>query len=211
MSKENLDAPDEFDEDAAELIELIDDDGNELKFKILDVIKYKGEKYALLLAAEPDEEFTENDVVIFRLNEAEEALEPVEDDKLLDEVDLSSYDLLVVPGGSVGVDHLAACAPLADELRRRMAADELVGAICAGPTILANLGLLEGREAVCYPGCEDAFPAGAYQAGSDVAVDGNLITATGPGIALVFGVALLNALAGAEATARVARDMLLVK
>ena len=127
-------------------------------------------------------------------------------DKLLDEVDLSSYDLLVVPGGSVGVDHLAACAPLADELRRRMAADELVGAICAGPTILANLG-----EAVCYPGCEDAFPAGAYQAGSDVAVDGNLITATGPGIALVFGVALLNALAGAEATARVARDMLLVK
>ena len=132
-------------------------------------------------------------------------------DKLLDEVDLSSYDLLVVPGGSVGVDHLAACAPLADELRRRMAADELVGAICAGPTILANLGLLEGREAVCYPGCEDAFPAGAYQAGSDVAVDGNLITATGPGIALVFGVALLNALAGAEATAQVARDMLLVK
>ena len=120
-------------------------------------------------------------------------------DKLLDEVDLSSYDLLVVPGGSVGVDHLAACAPLADELRRRMAA------------ILANLGLLEGREAVCYPGCEDVFPAGAYQAGSDVAVDGNLITATGPGIALVFGVALLNALAGAEATAQVARDMLLVK
>ena len=53
MSKENLNAPEEFDEDAAEIIELIDDDGNELKFKILDVIKYKGEKYALLLAAEP--------------------------------------------------------------------------------------------------------------------------------------------------------------
>lgn len=86
MSEENLNETEEFDEDASEIIELIDDDGNELKFKILDVIKYKGEKYAFLLAAEPNDEFTENDVVIFRLNETEEVLEPVEDEKLLDEV-----------------------------------------------------------------------------------------------------------------------------
>ena len=45
-----------------------------------------GEKYAFLLAAEPDDEFTENDVVIFRLNETEEVLEPIEDDNLLTEV-----------------------------------------------------------------------------------------------------------------------------
>lgn len=86
MSEENLNENEEFDEDASEIIELIDDDGNELKFKILDVIKYKGEKYAFLLAAEPDDEFTENDVVIFRLNETEEVLEPIEDENLLDEV-----------------------------------------------------------------------------------------------------------------------------
>lgn len=132
-------------------------------------------------------------------------------DKLVSEVDLATYDMVVVPGGSVGVENLAACPALADELRRRMAADGLVGSICAGPTILANLGLLEGREAVCYPGCEDGFPAGVYQPGSDVAVDGNLITATGPAVALVFGVALLNALAGAETATSVARGMLLVK
>ena len=74
------------DEDENEIIELIDDDGNQLKFKILDVLKYKGEKYAFLIEAEPDGEFTENDVVIFRLNETEEILEPIEDEKLLDEV-----------------------------------------------------------------------------------------------------------------------------
>jgi len=85
VSEENIEN-EELDEDASEIIELIDDDGNELKFKILDVLKYKGEKYAFLLSAEPNEEFTENDVVIFRLNEKEEILEPIEDDKLLDEV-----------------------------------------------------------------------------------------------------------------------------
>ena len=69
-----------------ELIELIDDDGKVIKFKILDVIEYKGEKYALLLAAEPSEEIAEDEVVIFRLNEDEQVLEPIEDDALLEEV-----------------------------------------------------------------------------------------------------------------------------
>ncbi len=69
-----------------EVIELIDDDGKVIKFKILDVIEYKGEKYTLLLAAEPSEEIAEDEVVIFRLNEDEQVLEPIEDDALLEEV-----------------------------------------------------------------------------------------------------------------------------
>lgn len=69
-----------------EVIELIDDDGKVIKFKILDVIEYIGEKYALLLAAEPSEEIAEDEVVIFRLNEDEQVLEPIEDDALLEEV-----------------------------------------------------------------------------------------------------------------------------
>lgn len=68
------------------LIELVDDFGKVLKFKLLDVTEYKGEKYTLLLAAEPNEEIAEDEVVIFRLNEAEETLEPVEDEELLQEV-----------------------------------------------------------------------------------------------------------------------------
>ena len=69
-----------------ELIELVDDDGKIIKFKLLDVTEYKGEKYTLLLAAEPSEEIAEDEVVIFRLNEKEETLEPIEDEALLEEV-----------------------------------------------------------------------------------------------------------------------------
>ena len=69
-----------------ELIELIDDDGKVINFKLLDVTEYKGVKYTLLLAAEPNDEIAEDEVVIFRLNEAEESLEPIEDENLLQEV-----------------------------------------------------------------------------------------------------------------------------
>lgn len=69
-----------------EIIELIDEEGKIINFKLLDVTEYKGVKYTLLLAAEPNEEIAEDEVVIFRLNEAEETLEPVEDEELLQEV-----------------------------------------------------------------------------------------------------------------------------
>ena len=73
-------------EEENEIIELIDDDGKVIKFKLLDVTEYKGVKYTLLLAAEPNDEIADDEVVIFRLNEDEEVLEPVEDEALLEEV-----------------------------------------------------------------------------------------------------------------------------
>ncbi|MDE5942924.1 MAG: DUF1292 domain-containing protein [Clostridia bacterium] len=69
-----------------ELIELIDDEGKIINFKLLDVTEYKGVKYTLLLAAEPNDEIAEDEVVIFRLNEQEESLEPIEDEALLQEI-----------------------------------------------------------------------------------------------------------------------------
>ena len=69
-----------------ELIELIDDEGKVINFKLLDVTEYKGVKYTLLLAAEPNDEIAEDEVVIFRLNEQEESLEPIEDENLLQEI-----------------------------------------------------------------------------------------------------------------------------
>ncbi len=79
LNEEELDLEDE-------VIELVDDDGKVIKFKLLDVTEYKGQKYTLLLAAEPDDEIADDEVVIFRLNEEEEVLEPIEDEKLLEEV-----------------------------------------------------------------------------------------------------------------------------
>ena len=68
------------------IIELVDDEGTVVKFRLLDVTEYKGEKYTLLLAAEPNDDVEEDEVVIFRLNEEEETLEPIEDEALLEEV-----------------------------------------------------------------------------------------------------------------------------
>lgn len=80
--QENENTQDEQDE----IIELVDDDNNIIKFRLLDVTEYKGEKYALLLAAEPNEAIDEDEVAIFRYKEAEGMLEPIEDDDLLEEV-----------------------------------------------------------------------------------------------------------------------------
>ena len=81
MSEENL----EQEQDDG-IIELVDDEGTVVKFRLLDVTEYKGEKYTLLLAAEPNDDVEEDEVVTFRLNEEEETLEPIEDEALLEEV-----------------------------------------------------------------------------------------------------------------------------
>lgn len=86
MSEENelYDGAEELEEN--ELIELIDDEGKIINFRLLDVTEYKGVKYTLLLAAERNEEIGDDEVVIFRLNETDETLEPIEDENLLQEI-----------------------------------------------------------------------------------------------------------------------------
>ena len=123
-------------------------------------------------------------------------------DMLVEDVDLDLFTMVVVPGGSVGVENLGKCDKLAESLRDRMKANKLVSSICAGPTILANLDLLQGHKAVCYPGCETNFPAGVYQPNVDVCIDKNLITA------LPFGRALLEALKSEKDASEVASGML---
>jgi uncharacterized protein YrzB (UPF0473 family) len=84
MSENNELLPEEEIED--EIIELVDEQGKVINFKLLDVTEYKGQKYTLLLAAEPNEEIAEDEVVIFRLNEDAETLDPIEDEDLLQEI-----------------------------------------------------------------------------------------------------------------------------
>lgn len=149
-------------------------------------------------------------------------------DSLIEESDLSSADIIVLPGGGEGVENLGKCEALIDELRARLGKEScchsgpecahnadsvpehkcMVGAICAAPAILADNKLLDGRRAVCYPGCQTNFPPGVYQEGLEVCRDGNLITATGPGTALKFGIALLRALEGETIADQVASGML---
>ena len=74
---------DDLDED---IIELIDDEGNEIKFKLVDVTEYKGKKYAFLLPAEPNDAVAEDEVAIFLFDEEGEVLLPIEDEALMEEV-----------------------------------------------------------------------------------------------------------------------------
>lgn len=83
MTEQN-DMPEEQEDD--EIIELVDDNDNVIKFRLLDVTEYKGEKFALLLAAEPNEAVADDEVAIFRYKEEEGMLEPIEDEGLLQEV-----------------------------------------------------------------------------------------------------------------------------
>ena len=75
-----------LEEEESEIIELVDDSGKVIKFRLLDVTEYTGVKYTLLLAAEESDEIADDEVVIFRLNEKDEVLEPIEDEALLEEV-----------------------------------------------------------------------------------------------------------------------------
>ncbi len=128
-------------------------------------------------------------------------------DATLDTYDFSACDLIVLPGGLPGTTSLRANEKVC-ELARELMANKAVGSICAAPSILAELGLLDGRVATCYPGFEGDFPAGVRPTENGVYRSGNLVTASGPGFAVPFGLELLALLAGDEVADQVAAGML---
>ncbi len=107
-------------------------------------------------------------------------------------------EMLILPGGMPGTLNLDA-SPLTDRLLSEvLSCGGDIAAICAAPLILGKRGLLQGRRAVCYPGFEQEL-IGAHVLSTSVAVDGNVITATGAGVAVLFGGVLVERLCGREA------------
>lgn len=123
-------------------------------------------------------------------------------DCTFDEVDFDEYDYVVLPGGMPGTTHLRQDERVCNVVRT-FAATKHVAAICVAPSILGELGLLEGRRATCFPGFEQSFPEGAYAGEKTVVVDGNIITASAMGQALPFALAVLNDIAGEVAVNKV--------
>ena len=122
--------------------------------------------------------------------------------------DFASYDTVVLPGGIPGTPNLAACKPLTDELARRMAAGLNVAAICAAPTILAELGLLEGRRATCYPSMQHTLAEhGATVCEGTVVADGNLVTSCGMGTAIDFSLELVSRILDRDEADRIAKGI----
>ena len=113
--------------------------------------------------------------------------------------DFDAYDMLVLPGGIPGTPNLAACKPLTDAVVRFAKAGKEVAAICAAPTILAGLGLLEGKCATCFPSRTDELVEhGAILAPGSVVRDGNIMTSRGMGTAIDFSLAIVEHYQGRE-------------
>ena len=85
-------------------------------------------------------------------------------DTLLDEIDFSNADMLVLPGGLPGAANLDACQPLCDGIMKHYRAGKKLAAICAAPMVYGHLGILDGIKATCYPGFETELTGAQYTA-----------------------------------------------
>ncbi len=131
---------------------------------------------------------------------------PVQADDLFENTDFSDAQMLILPGGMPGSTNLAKHKELAALLRDAMEKNLPVAAICAAPTVLGKMGLLKGRKATCYPGCESDLK-GAEYTGSFVEKDGNVITACGPAAAVEFAKAIIRQLCGDQVVESVCEQM----
>ena len=123
-------------------------------------------------------------------------------DALAEDVDYSDVDLVVLPGGIPGTPNLAANKTVTETCKAFAAAGKKVAAICAAPSVLASLGLLEGKNATAHAGFQDQL-AGAIVHDEEVVVDGNLTTSYGLGGAIPFALELVRQLAGKEEADRI--------
>ena len=133
----------------------------------------------------------------------------IEADITIDEMDLTNLEMIILPGGLGGVASARASKPALDALRFAWENDKFVAAICAGPTVLADLGITDGKNATCYPGCESGMGSANMISDAACVRDGKLITGTSAGCAIPFGLALVEALKGKEAADAIARQIVI--
>lgn len=131
----------------------------------------------------------------------------VEADLLFAEADYSACEMLVLPGGMPGTVNLGKHSGLTHELKAAAKACKWVCAICAAPMVLGGLGLLEGKKATIYPGMEGHL-RGAEAVNAAVVQDGKIITSMGPGTAMEFAFALVEAVYGEEKADELRGDMI---
>ena len=133
----------------------------------------------------------------------------VEADILPEEMDLDAMEMIVLPGGLGGVASARASKPALDALRYGWEQGRFVAAICAGPTVLADLGITDGRNATCYPGCEAQMGSANIQPGAAAVRDGKIITGTSAGCAIPFALELIRALRGEEKAQAIAQQIVI--
>jgi 4-methyl-5(b-hydroxyethyl)-thiazole monophosphate biosynthesis len=132
----------------------------------------------------------------------------VEADIEISQLDLTNLEMIILPGGLGGVASIRACKEAMEAVRFAWENDKYTAAICAGPTVLADLGITDGKNATCYPGCEGQMGT-ANMVEAAAVTDGKLITGTSAGCAIPFGLALIAALKGQEEADRIAQQIVI--
>lgn len=133
----------------------------------------------------------------------------LEADIKIGQMDLTDMEMLVLPGGLGGVNSILSCKAAMDAIAFAHENGKYIGAICAAPTILAKLGITDGKNATCYPGCEENMGSAQIVAVSCVK-DGNIITGASAGCATAFGLMLVEALKG-EAVKNKIADQIVIR
>jgi 4-methyl-5(b-hydroxyethyl)-thiazole monophosphate biosynthesis len=115
--------------------------------------------------------------------------------------------MIVLPGGQPGADNLNGSERVKSLIRDFHGKGKLTGAICAAPYVLANTGILEGRNATSYPSYKEKLAGAIYQ-DKTVVEDGSVMTSRGPGTAVFFALAIVEKLVGKEKADAVKEAML---
>ncbi len=116
-------------------------------------------------------------------------------DILIDQVSMSTFDMVVLPGGMGGTENLGKDTHVRQILKDAVANDKFIAAICAAPSLLTEF--LVGRKATSHPCVKSAMQEVTYSEES-VCVDGKFITSRSPGTAMEFAFELVRQLAGEE-------------
>ena len=133
----------------------------------------------------------------------------IEADIQLGEMDLPQLEMIILPGGLGGVASIRASKEAMEAIRFAHENGKFLAAICAGPTVLADLGITDGKNCTCYPGCEGQMGNAVMQENAAAVIDGKLITGTSAGCAVSFGLKLIEALLGAEEANRIADQIVI--
>ena len=120
------------------------------------------------------------------------------------EMDLTAMEMIILPGGLGGVTSIRGCKEAMDAIAFAWDNGKYVAAICAGPTVLADLHITDGLNTTCYPGCEPQMGSAKPVAGVSSVRDGRVITGTSAGCAVPFGLALVEVLKGEKAAKELA-------
>lgn len=132
----------------------------------------------------------------------------VQADQLFDEIDFIGEYFIFLPGGLPGTTHLGKHPGLQSLIIRQAEADGKIAAICAAPSILGNLGLLAGKEAICYPGFENTLKGAAVSTKKMVQAD-KIFTAKAAGVAIPFALQIVAALKGDEVASAIRNGIFL--